>query len=341
MAVSITDIYSDVTSDRSRRVAVTFGSSLADVISAIETILTTAPGGWSVHDASAGTNAKCYKSLQKDGSSYTYMVLDWNTTISTGVAGLISRLYEDWNASTHVGTNKAENSRDRAGSAITEYLMGQRLPYGETDPWQIDIHILPGGVAFCSSRDVAQVSADAGFLGSPTYGAATVVGECLRENPLTLPTGVPSGVWFNAGHVIAVGGWTYHEFSLCRKYDGSSLANLVGSIMPGLLCSNIPHPSHCTYINVNTRRFQGWGNRAYVSTIVVMFEANPGLSADTANWAELGAIRGVACVGTGSAHNSVWEVACDSDYLPAVGGISRKFRCYVGSGGPLCLLLPL
>ena len=338
MAVTITDIYNDIASNRSRRIAVTAGSSLADVIAAIETVLTTAPGGWSIHDAAAGTNAKCYKSLQKDGTSYTYMVLDWNTTISTGVAGLIVRLYEDWNETTHVGTNKAENSRDRNNGAISEYLQGQKLPYGETDPWQLDVHVLPGGAAFFASREVAQVSSNAAFSGSPTYGGVTVIGECLRENPNSLPTGVPCGVWFNGGHLCNVGS-TRYQVSAARTFDGRS------SIYSGLLLSGIAvidlifGAAANGYTDPARRRNAGLGGKAYISTVCPLVSTLD--SNDASVFAELGAIRGVACVGEGNAHNSVWEAACDSDYLPAAGGTNRKFRCYVGSGGPMCLLLPI
>lgn len=338
MAVTITDIYNDIASDRSRRIAVTAGSSLADVIAAIETVLTTAPGGWSVHDAAAGTNAKCYKSLQKDGTSYTYMVLDWNTTISTGVAGLIVRLYEDWNATTHVGTNKAENSRDRSNTAISEYLQGQKLPHGETDPWQLDVHVLPGGAAFYSSREVAQVSANAAFLGSPTYGGVTFVGECLRENPNTLPAGVPCAVWVNSGHMSGSSGSNAYQVSACRMFDGRPAAQYSGAIYSGLLALDLAVNSY-GYTSTALRRISGHGGRLYVATVAPMFAASQ--ASTSSDYAELGAIRGVACVGQGNAHNSVWEAACDSDYLPAAGGTNRKFRCYVGSGGPMCLLLPV
>lgn len=340
MAVSIVDIYGDIASDRSRRIAVTAGSSLADVIAAIETVLTTAPGGWSVHDASAGTNAKCYKSLQKDGSSYTYMVLDWNTTISTGVAGLIVRLYEDWNATTHAGTNNAENTKDRNNTTISEYLQGQKLPYGETDPWQLDVHVLPGGAAFYASREVAQVSANAAYLGSPTYGGVTVVGECLRENPNTLPPGVPCAVWFNSGHMIANGvSWSYWDTSHCRNFLGAA-SSMSGLLLPGLMSPNIAL-SNGSYTNQQYRRIAGFGGRPYVSSVVPAFDTTNALTVNMSLYAELGAIRGVLCVGQGNAHNSVWEVSTDSDYIVAPGGTNRKFRCYVGSGGPMCLLLPL
>lgn len=334
MAVSIGDIYGDIASDRSRRIAVTAGSTLADVIAGIETVLTTAPGGWSIHDASAGTNARCYKSLQKDGTSYTYMVLDWNTTISTGVAGLCIRLYEDWNATTHVGTNKAENSKDRGSTTIAEYLQGQKLPYGETDPWQLDVHVLPGGAAFYASREVAQVASNAAFLGSPTYGGVTVVGECLRENPNTLPPSVPNSVWFNGGHLGTTG--STYRVSACRIFDAR------GSVYSGCLYIGLIALTYftCTYAASQRNRPSGSGGRAFLSTVVPVF-SSVAFSDNTGDNCELGAIRGVLCVGQGNAHNSVWEVATDSDYLVAPGGTNRKFRCYVGSGGPVCLLLPL
>lgn len=338
MAVTITDIYNDIASDRSRRLSVSSGTPLADIMAAVETVLTTAPGGWTVHDASAGTNAKCYKALQKDGTSYTYMVLDWNTTISTGVAGLCVRLYEDWNAGTHAGTNKAENTKDRNNATISEYLQGQKLPYGETDPWQIDVHVLPGGATFYASRRSDQVSANTAFLGSPTYGVVTVVGECLRENPNTLPGSVPCAVWANGGHMgNANSGWMYCTITACRIFDGRSAGNFTGCLYPGLCAIDLGNVGG--YISSQYRRVSGTGGRPYVSTIVPLFPT----AADSASalFIELGAIRGVLCVGQGNAHDSVWQVACDADYLVAVGGTNRKFRCYVGSGGPLCLLLPL
>lgn len=336
MAVTITDIYNDIASDRSRRLSITSGTSLADIMAAVETVLTTAPGGWSVHDASAGTNAKCYKSLQKDGTSYTYMVLDWNTTISTGVAGLCIRLYETWNETTHVGTNKAENSKDRSNATIAEYLQGQKMPYGETDPWQFDVHVLPGGAALYSSRRIDQVSGNAAFLGSPTYGGVTVVGECLRENPNTLPSGVPCTVWANSGHVARGGANTFYSTSPCRCFNAAT-GQYSGLSLPGI--SVIDTWGNDGYVNIYSRRVAGFGGRSYVSNIVPLYSAST--NQDSASFFELGAIRGVLCVGPGNAHDSVWQVACDADYLVAVGGTNRNFRCYVGSGGPMCLLLPL
>lgn len=65
------------------------------------TILTTyAVAGWTVHDAAAGTNVVCLKALCAHGAIYKYITIDTNT------AGyIILRLWQDWNATTHIGTN--------------------------------------------------------------------------------------------------------------------------------------------------------------------------------------------------------------------------------------------
>jgi len=62
--------------------------------------------GWTLHDASAGTNAQCLKAAIADNASqYKYMVIDTNT------AGyILTKLYENWNATTHTGTNLASGS---------------------------------------------------------------------------------------------------------------------------------------------------------------------------------------------------------------------------------------
>ncbi|MBF0341892.1 MAG: hypothetical protein HQL95_13155 [Magnetococcales bacterium] len=70
------------------------------------TIESITAAGWTLHDAAAGTNAKCLKApLADDATTFKYVVLDTNT------AGyVITKVYETWNATTHVGTNLAFNS---------------------------------------------------------------------------------------------------------------------------------------------------------------------------------------------------------------------------------------
>lgn len=64
-------------------------------------ILTTyAVAGWTVHDASAGTNKQCLKAVcNHDATIYKYLTIDTNT------AGyVIIGLHQTWDAGTHTGT---------------------------------------------------------------------------------------------------------------------------------------------------------------------------------------------------------------------------------------------
>lgn len=64
-------------------------------------LVTTVAAGWTLHDASAGTNAKCVKAaLADDANTFKYLVVDTNTT-----GYILFKVYEAWNASTHAGTN--------------------------------------------------------------------------------------------------------------------------------------------------------------------------------------------------------------------------------------------
>lgn len=76
------------------------GESVTNMLNAIEAFILA--HGWVLHDASAGTNARAYKSLCGDGVNYKYVVLDANTANT-----LFVKNYESWNAATHAGTNLA------------------------------------------------------------------------------------------------------------------------------------------------------------------------------------------------------------------------------------------
>lgn len=79
--------------------------------------------GWSVYDASAGTNAQCLRAAVADNASqYKYIVLDANT------AGCLKcKVYEGWNSSTHVGTNLAYYSDSTTYSQPLNTTLGGRL----------------------------------------------------------------------------------------------------------------------------------------------------------------------------------------------------------------------
>lgn len=62
--------------------------------------------GWSVYDASAGTNAQCLRAAVADNSSqYKHLVLDFSS------AGYMKmKVYDTWNNSAHTGTSMASYS---------------------------------------------------------------------------------------------------------------------------------------------------------------------------------------------------------------------------------------
>jgi hypothetical protein len=66
-----------------------------------EILTTYSTAGWTLHDATAGTNAIAIKApLEDDATKYKYVVIDTNTTNT-----IFTKVYENWNASTDVGTN--------------------------------------------------------------------------------------------------------------------------------------------------------------------------------------------------------------------------------------------
>ncbi len=86
-------------------VSYAMGAAVSDISTALGAVLTGA--GWTVHDATAGTNAICYKAANLDGSTFKYVVVDLNTT-----GWMLMKVYEDWNATTHTGTNVCPHSTD-------------------------------------------------------------------------------------------------------------------------------------------------------------------------------------------------------------------------------------
>ncbi|MEO5350506.1 MAG: hypothetical protein H7836_12785 [Magnetococcus sp. YQC-3] len=79
--------------------------------------------GWTLHDNAAGTNAKCLKApLADDSATFKYMVIDTNT-----VGYVLTKVYETWDAATHTGTNKCNNSDTSSYSQQVSYLSGVTL----------------------------------------------------------------------------------------------------------------------------------------------------------------------------------------------------------------------
>lgn len=89
------------------RINIAAGDTLQAAMDAIEAFLTT--HSWELWDAAAGTNARAYRCQALPDAigaiHYGYIVLDYNTSGS-----LFLKLYETWNATTHIGTNLAGSS---------------------------------------------------------------------------------------------------------------------------------------------------------------------------------------------------------------------------------------
>lgn len=73
----------------------------AACVQASTSIISTVAAGWSVYDASAGTNRQVLRALCADGTTYKYVLLDFATS-----GQLRMEVYESWNSGTHTGTNR-------------------------------------------------------------------------------------------------------------------------------------------------------------------------------------------------------------------------------------------
>lgn len=76
------------------------GTAAGDMITVLDAELVV-NSHWSIHDASAGTNAKTYKCQDSDYDVLFYVHVDNNQTSYAKV-----RVWEDWNATSHAGSGK-------------------------------------------------------------------------------------------------------------------------------------------------------------------------------------------------------------------------------------------
>ncbi|MEO5329334.1 MAG: hypothetical protein H7829_13965 [Magnetococcus sp. THC-1_WYH] len=126
-------------------------------------LVTTVAAGWTLHDASAGTNARCIKApLADDATTFKYMVIDTNTTGS-----IFGKVYETWNATAHTGTNLAYMSDS------SSYC--QRI---STSSYQLYL--------FASPRSILMFSYT-GSYGSSTGNSPSGVFERTREMAWDIP----------------------------------------------------------------------------------------------------------------------------------------------------------
>lgn len=145
--------------------------------------------GWSVHDASAGTNAQVLKAAIADNESqFKYLRL------STNASGyLIASLYEDWDADAHSGTNMAYSSETSGSLQQVNLDTGGRIEisssarhacfFGKTFGGSWGSNSLYPTCIFERTRLSVWDTASAGYLPAIfTNGPISTGYECRRLN---------------------------------------------------------------------------------------------------------------------------------------------------------------
>ena len=172
--------------------------SLTNLITAVENFLAT--HGWSLWDAEAGTNARAYRALNKDGLSYKYVVLDWNT------AGyLLLKVYESWNADSHAGTNLCYLSDNSAYAQRISPASGGSL------------------CIFAQASYLIIQSNNSGTIGSSTGNAWSGCIEVSRDNPNDTPeAGYLPYIWANGWRMMSKGDYVISFPRLKNEYVGGN-----------------------------------------------------------------------------------------------------------------------
>lgn len=141
---------------------------------AASTITSTVAAGWTVHDASAGSNKQVLKAPYVDnGSAYKY------TEITVSASEIQLHVNETWNETAHTYTNKTGN---------TSYY--QR--WSSSNAGRVYI--------FSSARFMALVGEYSTSYGESSYSGMTVIVELSRNQPWnTVASGYPSVALVNTG----------------------------------------------------------------------------------------------------------------------------------------------
>jgi hypothetical protein len=135
---------------------------LSDLITAIEGAILNSHG-WELFDAEADVNARCYRALNKDNTTYKYVVLNYNTS-----GKLLMDVYESWNASTHVGTNKCNVLTGNVWNSVNLTLTDKGFMY---------VYASPRWLAFTNKEYSSSV------LGNSTITHVMGCFEIARDNP--------------------------------------------------------------------------------------------------------------------------------------------------------------
>lgn len=242
--------------DNSSEISYENGDSLAGVMTAIETYITN--HGWAVYDASAGTNAVCYRALNKDGNTYKYVVLDYNTS---GYVKLIP--YESWNSSTHVGTNIAFGSNSSTYTSHADYNQ------------KIDLTGSNSIIVFANARWLGLFSNIGGTFGSTNGNGATF---CLEHKRMIAEDiadeSYPTHCWINT-YLFWTLDTNLSRFKLgwCRTKElGTAIIDCfwnAGHIVGGRYIGQLIQNQFYNVQGVNT-----WNNKPYNNNIMAFEKAN-------------------------------------------------------------------
>jgi hypothetical protein len=152
-------------------------------------IISTIPAGWTIHDASAGTNKQVIKApFSYNGALFKYLMLDHS--ISTTRITFYG--YETWDAIAHTGTNQTQNGAN--------YL----LPKGSG----------VGGFfyVFASAKFAAITATTGSSWGDESYGGITIFSEYSRAAPWS-STSMPHAALIQTGACIGASPYE-HVFPL-------------------------------------------------------------------------------------------------------------------------------
>lgn len=291
------------------------GESLGTLVSAVEAVITAK--GWEVHDVSAGTNAYSYKAVNKDGSTYKYIVLDYNTS-----GAIIMKLYESWDSGTHTGTNLATDTDNASYNQQVDLTNGFLLNVGSHE------------------RFLWFNSLVSGVLGSPTNNGPTIVAEMARDAEFdTVVAGYPKACWITYAKFFVSAGGPLRYTRTLNNYTGTS-AN-TRSWVSYRVCGWGYTPGNISVIPANGITPYSWygsGKKSLHTLTGWSFHNGTSL---TGNVGCNGRVYGIK-VGNVLATTFLDEttLACDSDFFEDETGISTTFIYFQAYGSGFYIAIP-
>jgi len=210
------------------------GETQATVFAAIDAYVSA--HGWEVHDAAPGANltgnaailGRVYRALQ-DGSTSVYKYVAMYFTTATASANMLMKVFESWNATTHVGVNEGAfvNGTNAVyvpiqyaveGSALILFVNKKWLAFRGRDvnysytafigAFEIkkdfgEPESLPTVILMCGGQNVGSLPSSAiNFFGSPRTSKGTVGQAGSNINTISTPFGVLG--WVNNSYNVSL-----------------------------------------------------------------------------------------------------------------------------------------